>query len=140
MVADTAQQLPSLPVWVAPSVTAAKVEWQSLLGPLTRLSVFPREFVSRTWSKNVDNVQPEIWKEYFSNPTDRQTADIDANKANLRHSLEYLQTSLFSIYNSIIRASPESREGALDFFALIVKLNAKRQGMQVSRRVCRPHQ
>ncbi|WOO81182.1 Ubiquitin conjugation factor E4 [Vanrija pseudolonga] len=113
--------LPSLPVWVAPSVTAAKVEWQSLLGPLTRLSVFPREF-------------PEIWKEYFSNPTDRQTADIDANKANLRHSLEYLQTSLFSIYNSIIRASPESREGALDFFALIVKLNAKRQGMQVDHR------
>ena len=24
---------------------AAKIEWQSLLGPLTRLSVFPREFV-----------------------------------------------------------------------------------------------
>ncbi|KAL1411414.1 Ubiquitin conjugation factor E4 [Vanrija albida] len=113
--------LPSLPVWVAPGVTAARLEWQSLLGPLTRLSVYPREF-------------PEIWKEHFSNPTDRQTADIDANKANLRHSLEYLQSSLFSIYNSIIRASPESREGALDFFASVVKLNAKRSGMQVDHR------
>jgi ubiquitin conjugation factor E4 B len=40
-------QLPTLPIWVAPGVTAPKVEWQSLLGPLSRLSVFPREFVSR---------------------------------------------------------------------------------------------
>lgn len=38
--------LPSLPIWVAPGVTASKIEWQSLLGPLTRLSVFSREFVS----------------------------------------------------------------------------------------------
>jgi len=42
--ADT--QFPSLPIWVAPGVTAPKIEWQSLLGPLTRLSVFSREFVS----------------------------------------------------------------------------------------------
>jgi ubiquitin conjugation factor E4 B len=39
-------QLPTLPVWVAPGVDAPKLEWQSLLGPLTRLSVYPREFVS----------------------------------------------------------------------------------------------
>jgi ubiquitin conjugation factor E4 B len=38
-------QLPQLAVWMAPNATAARLEWQSLLGPLTRLSVFPREFV-----------------------------------------------------------------------------------------------
>lgn len=32
---------------MAPNVTAPKLEWQSLLGPLTRLNVFPREFVSQ---------------------------------------------------------------------------------------------
>jgi hypothetical protein len=35
--------------------------------------------------------QPEIQKAYFANPTERQTADIDANKANLRAALDALQ-------------------------------------------------
>ncbi|KAK8864525.1 hypothetical protein IAR55_001775 [Kwoniella newhampshirensis] len=108
--------LPSLGVWVAPNVTAPKLEWQSLLGPLTRLSVFPREF---------------IWKTYFSNPTDRKKDDIDANKSNLRYTLSALHTSLFNIYNAIVRASPESREGVLDFFSLTLRLNEKRAGMRI---------
>jgi ubiquitin conjugation factor E4 B len=44
---DSLLQLPSLSIWMAPGVTAPKMEWQSLLGPLTRLSVYPREFASR---------------------------------------------------------------------------------------------
>ncbi|KLT45417.1 hypothetical protein CC85DRAFT_282483 [Cutaneotrichosporon oleaginosum] len=113
--------LPSLPVWVAPNVQGSTLEWKSLLGPLTRLSVFPREF-------------PEIWKTYFSNPTDRKVADIDANKANLRHTLGGLQTSLFNIYNAIVRASPEAREGVLNYFTLVCKVNQKRAGMRVDYR------
>jgi ubiquitin conjugation factor E4 B len=102
-------------------VTAPKVEWQSLLGPLTRLSVYPREFAS-------------VWKTYFSDPTDRKVADIDANKANLRHTLDALQSSLFNIYNAIVRASPASREGVLSFFELVIRLNEKRAGMRVDHR------
>lgn len=113
--------LPTLPIWVAPNVSAAKLEWQSLLGPLTRLSVYPREF-------------PDVWKTYFSNPTERKTEDIDANKANLRHVLQSLQSSLFGIYNSIVRADPSAREGTLDFLALVIRLNEKRAGMQVDYR------
>ncbi|WVQ80243.1 hypothetical protein IAT38_002348 [Cryptococcus sp. DSM 104549] len=113
--------LPTLPVWVAPNVVAPKLEWQSLLGPLTRLSVFPREF-------------PEIWKTYFANPTDRKKDDIDANKSNLRYTLGGLHTSLFNIYNAVVRASPESREGVLDFFSLVIRLNEKRAGMRVDPR------
>ncbi|KAK4689997.1 ubiquitin conjugation factor E4 B, partial [Tremellales sp. Uapishka_1] len=112
---------PTLSVWVAPNVTAPKIEWQSLLGPLTRLSVYPREF-------------PEIWKTYFSDPTERKTADIDANKANLRNALGGLHSSLFNIYNSIVRSSPDAREGVLDFFALVIKVNEKRAGMRVDSR------
>nr|XP_018262826.1 ubiquitin-conjugation factor E4 B [Kwoniella dejecticola CBS 10117]OBR84984.1 ubiquitin-conjugation factor E4 B [Kwoniella dejecticola CBS 10117] len=113
--------LPTLPIWLAPDVNASKLEWQSLLGPLTRLSVFPREF-------------PDIWKTYFSNPTERKKEDIDANKSNLRYTLGGLHTSLFNIYNGIVRASPDSREGILDFFALTIKLNEKRAGMRVDPR------
>lgn len=43
-----------------------------------------------------------------------------------------LQDALFSVYNAIIKASPGSREGLLDFFAMVVKRNGKRSGMQVS--------
>ncbi|WWC62119.1 uncharacterized protein I303_104710 [Kwoniella dejecticola CBS 10117] len=112
--------LPTLPIWLAPDVNASKLEWQSLLGPLTRLSVFPREF-------------PDIWKTYFSNPTERKKEDIDANKSNLRYTLGGLHTSLFNIYNGIVRASPDSREGILDFFALTIKLNEKRAGMRIDK-------
>lgn len=38
---------------------------------------------------------------------------------------------MFQIYNAIIRASPESREGVLAFFAKVVELNARRAGMSV---------
>ncbi|OCF33004.1 ubiquitin-conjugation factor E4 B [Kwoniella heveanensis BCC8398] len=120
-VKSIAALLPTLPVWVAPDVTAPKLEWQSLLGPLSRLSVYPREF-------------PEIWKTYFSNPTDRKKEDIEANKSNLRYTLGGLHTSLFNIYNAVVRASPESREGVLDFFALTIRLNEKRAGMRVDPR------
>ncbi|WRT66506.1 uncharacterized protein IL334_003465 [Kwoniella shivajii] len=80
-------QLPTLPIWVAPGVTAPKLEWQSLLGPLTRLSVFPREFVSSSYPSIANGLQPEIWKTYFSNPTERKKEDIEANKSNLRYTL-----------------------------------------------------
>jgi hypothetical protein len=78
--------------------------------------------------------QAEIWKTYFSNPTERKVADIDANKDNLRHAMGSLHTSLFNIYNAIVRASSESREGTLDFFALVIRLNEKRAGMRVDPR------
>ena len=58
-------------------------------------------------------------------------ADIDANKANLQHTLGAFQTTLFQIYNAVIRASPESREGVLAFFAQVVDLNSRRAGMSV---------
>ena len=86
-------------MWLAPSADAPRIEWQSLLGPLARLSVYPREFVSGTvaiavaYSMLTDG-QAEIWKTYFSNPTERNVKDIDANKDNLRHTLGGLQVCL----------------------------------------------
>ena len=72
-----------------------------------------------------------MWKTYFSDPTERKTDDIEANKSNLRFTLSALQTSLYNIFNSIVRASPQAREGILSFFALVVSLNSRRAGMRV---------
>lgn len=113
--------MPSLDIWVAKGVTAPKIEYASLLGPLVRLSVYPREFAS-------------IWKTYFSDPTERKKDDIDANKGNLRHTLAALHQSLFNIFNAIVRASPEAREGILAFMAQVIELNDKRAGMRVDPR------
>lgn len=41
-------QIPKLSVWYLATAGPEQIEWMSLLGPLTRLSVFPRDFVSCT--------------------------------------------------------------------------------------------
>ena len=46
---------------------------------------------------------------------------------------DLVKSSLFSIFNTLVRASPESREAVLEYFATVVKLNIKRAGMQVGR-------
>ncbi|ORX35769.1 ubiquitin elongating factor core-domain-containing protein [Kockovaella imperatae] len=116
-----AATLPTLPIWRASAVSAHTLEWQSLLGPLLRLSVYPREF-------------PEIWRTYFSNPTERKTDDINANKSNLRFTLRSVQTDLFTIFNAIIRSSPSAREAILDYISCAITLNSKRAGMRVDSR------
>ncbi|GHJ85049.1 hypothetical protein NliqN6_1451 [Naganishia liquefaciens] len=113
-----AQLVPSLAVFFLASAAPEQVEWFSLLGPLTRLSVFPREW-------------PSVWKTYFSKPDERTKADIEANQAGLRASLAQLQDELFKVYNALIRASPTSREGLLDYIGVALQRNVKRSGMRV---------
>ncbi|KAF8517435.1 ubiquitin elongating factor core-domain-containing protein [Hysterangium stoloniferum] len=108
-----------LDAWCPEDATAADFEKRSLLGPLLRLGVFNREW-------------PQIASTYFSDPLKRTRQDVDSSNASLRLTLQSLQGSLFQIFNAIIRASPESREGALAYFARAVNLNVKRGGMQVN--------
>ncbi|KAL4069954.1 ubiquitin elongating factor core-domain-containing protein [Scleroderma yunnanense] len=107
-----------LPAWNPPNATAATFEKLSLMGPLCRLGVFSREW-------------PYIAHTYFSDPTKRSRNDVESSNASLRGTMKSLQSSLFSIFNTLVRASPESREAVLDYFATVVKLNIKRAGMQV---------
>lgn len=48
-------------------------------------------------SMPVADPQADIWKTYFSNPTERNVKDIDANKSNLRLPLGSLQVSPLDI-------------------------------------------
>ncbi|KAJ9117556.1 hypothetical protein QFC22_004406 [Naganishia vaughanmartiniae] len=113
-----AAMVPNLAVFFLANASPEQIEWFSLLGPLTRLSVFPREW-------------PSVWKTYFAKLDERSKGDVEANQEGLRGSLVQLQDELFKVYNAIIRASPESREDLLDFIGTVVNRNVKRSGMRV---------
>ncbi|KIO02810.1 hypothetical protein M404DRAFT_27705 [Pisolithus tinctorius Marx 270] len=104
--------------WNPPLATGASIEMLSMMGPLCRLGVFSRE-----WSY--------IAETYFSEPSKRSRSDIESSYASLRGTVKSLQSSLFSIFNTIVRASPEAREAVLEYFATVIRLNVKRAGMQV---------
>ncbi|KAF8073720.1 ubiquitin conjugation factor E4 [Lyophyllum atratum] len=104
--------------WNPPNATAPTFETTSLLGPLCRLGVFSREW-------------PALSQAYFSEPDKRSRDDIESSFAGLRGTLKSLQSSLFQIFNTLVRASPESREAVLQYFARVITLNSKRAGMQV---------
>ncbi|KAI6042671.1 ubiquitin elongating factor core-domain-containing protein [Pisolithus marmoratus] len=107
-----------LPEWNPPHATAASIETLSMMGPLCRLGVFSREW-------------PYIAQTYFSEPSERSRSDIESSYASLRGTVKSLQSSLYSIFNTLLRASPEAREAVLEYFATVVRLNVKRAGMQV---------
>ncbi|KAF8558253.1 hypothetical protein OG21DRAFT_1455716 [Imleria badia] len=104
--------------WNPPHATASTFETVTLLGPLCRLGVFSREW-------------PTIAESYFSEPTKRSRNDVESSTTSLRGTVKSLQSSLFQIFNTLVRASAESREAVLEYFATAVKLNIKRAGMQV---------
>lgn len=59
---------------------------------------------------------------------------IEASSNALRSTLASLQQLLYSIFNSIVRSSANSREGVLKVFSHVVKINSRRDGMRVDRR------
>ncbi|KAF9454682.1 hypothetical protein P691DRAFT_804031 [Macrolepiota fuliginosa MF-IS2] len=98
--------------------TAATLEKVSLMGPLCRLGVFGNEW-------------PAIAKTYFADSEKRTQADIDSSFASLRGTLKSLQSSIFQIFNSLLRASTDAREAVLKYFARVISLNNKRAGTHV---------
>ncbi|EPQ54429.1 hypothetical protein GLOTRDRAFT_139020 [Gloeophyllum trabeum ATCC 11539] len=104
--------------WNPPGASASTFEKESLMGPLLRLGVFEREW-------------PAIARSYYSEPEKRTRPDVESSFASLRGTLKTLQSTLFQVFNTIVRASPEAREAVLQYFARIVSLNVKRAGMQV---------
>ncbi|KAH7885208.1 ubiquitin elongating factor core-domain-containing protein [Phlebopus sp. FC_14] len=115
---SVASMFTRLDEWNPPHTTASTFEKITLMGPLCRLGVFSREW-------------PSIAQTYFSEPEKRSRNDIESSYASLRGTMKSLQSSLFHIFNTLVRASPESREAVLEYFATVIKLNVRRAGMQV---------
>ncbi|KAG5651652.1 hypothetical protein H0H81_007932 [Sphagnurus paluster] len=104
--------------WNPPNATASTFETTSLFGPLLRLGVFSREW-------------PVLAQSYFSEPDKRSRDDVESSFASLRGTLKSLQSSMFQVFNTLVRVSPQSREAVLQYFARIISLNSRRAGMQV---------
>ncbi|THG98805.1 hypothetical protein EW026_g3438 [Hermanssonia centrifuga] len=113
-----ANMITRLPEWNPTHAVANNIETTSLFGPLLRLGVFQREW-------------PSIAAAYFMKAKDRPATDIQSAIASLRGTLKSLQSSMFQIFNALVRASAEAREAVLQYFASAVSLNVKRAGMQV---------
>ncbi|GAA5865602.1 hypothetical protein JCM8547_007662 [Rhodosporidiobolus lusitaniae] len=99
---------------------AEGIEYRSLVGPVTRLGAYP-------------DGAPNIAQAYFPNPSDTPRGNIDSATSSLRGVVRGVQTSLFRLYDSLLRSSPSSRQVVLQFLARTAALNAKRAAMQVDR-------
>ncbi|KAJ3770697.1 ubiquitin conjugation factor E4 [Lentinula raphanica] len=113
-----AVMITNMPEWNPLNANAANFETLSLMGPLCRLGVFTREW-------------PIIAQNYFSEPEKRSPQDLESSYASLRGTLKSLQSSLFQIFNTLVRTGPSSREAVLRYFSRVVSLNVKRAGLQV---------
>ncbi|RXW24419.1 hypothetical protein EST38_g1415 [Candolleomyces aberdarensis] len=118
-VKSIAAMITRLDEWIPMGATAATFERASLMGPLCRLGLFGREW-------------PAISRSYFTEPEKRSREDVDSSFATLRGTLKSLQSSLFKIFDALVRASPASREAVLQYFARVIRLNGRRAGMQVN--------
>ncbi|THH20082.1 hypothetical protein EW146_g1184 [Bondarzewia mesenterica] len=115
-----AQMVVRMESWNPPDANAVNFERLSLMGPLLRLNVFPGDW-------------PRILKTYFSEMDSRPAVDVESARNSLRGTLKSLQSSLFKIFNTIVRTSPECREAFLRYISRIISLNVKRAGMQIDR-------
>ncbi|KAK9457598.1 ubiquitin elongating factor core-domain-containing protein [Dipodascopsis uninucleata] len=107
--------LTSLPSFIPENITAPLLESATILGPFLRLSP----------------VDSKVANTYFANSRDRPQSDIDSAISGLRAELSNVQESLSIIVDKIVRASAESRERMLQYFAITMNLNHRRHAIQV---------
>ncbi|KAK3941785.1 ubiquitin elongating factor core-domain-containing protein [Diplogelasinospora grovesii] len=98
--------------------SAPGIEKNTILGPFFRISP----------------LQPEVTTVYFTGPRTMDKPRIKTSQNALQMTLTAHQTNLKTIINSFIRASPQTRNQVLDWFAYIMNANHKRRAMQVDPR------
>lgn len=106
------------PMFCDKSVPAAELETRTLLGPFFQLSP----------------LQAQVTSQYFSSPKTMDPGRIRNAQDAMRMSLRTHQQELYEIIHPMIRASAEARERILDWFALIVNSNHKRQAMRIDKK------
>lgn len=100
------------------TVPAAHLEVKTLLGPYFQISP----------------LQAEVTKQYFPSPKTMDPGKIRSSQTSLQLTLRTHQGELFDIVGVLLRASPEAKERVLDWFALVVNANHKRQAMRVDKK------
>ncbi|KAL7623730.1 Ubiquitin conjugation factor E4 [Parahypoxylon ruwenzoriense] len=94
---------------------AVASETQTILGPFFRISP----------------LQTEVTKTYFASPRTIDPGHIKSSQSALQMTLKAHQGDLTGITNALVRASPNSRNSTLDWFAFVVNTNHKRRALQV---------
>ena len=105
------------PSFAPKDVPAAEIEARTLLGPYFQISP----------------LQADVTKQYFSAPKTLEPRRVADSQQALRMALQTHQTELLDIINQLLRASPDARDRLLDWFALTVNANHKREQERVDR-------
>ncbi|KAI5926032.1 ubiquitin elongating factor core [Camillea tinctor] len=112
-------QHPQFQVTPTPEMTkeqlAVAPELQTILGPFFRLSP----------------LQTDVARSYFNGPRTIDQGHVKTGQAALQMTLKAHQGDLTSIINAFVRASAQSRNHTLDWFAFIMNNNHKRRAMRV---------
>lgn len=102
-------------MWAPADVQPQEIETKTLLGPFFRLSP----------------MQDSVAQSYFSAPKTRDRNFISNAQNAVRMTLRTHQAELFSIADTVVRASPACRERILNWFALCMNKNHKKRAMRV---------
>ncbi|RKU40882.1 hypothetical protein DL546_001559 [Coniochaeta pulveracea] len=97
------------------AVSAPNIEKHTILGPFFRISP----------------LQTKVTNDYFPGPRTITKDQVATAQNALQITLASHQTELRGITNAFIRASQETRNKTLDWFAYIVNMNHKRRAIQV---------
>ncbi|KAK5094706.1 Ubiquitin conjugation factor E4 [Exophiala xenobiotica] len=100
------------------SIPAAQLETHTILGPYFQLSP----------------LQAQVTSQYFPGPKTMDQGRIRNAQQALQMSLRTHQTELSEIVKPMVRASAESKNAVLDWFALVLNSNHKRQALQVDKK------
>lgn len=95
--------------------SAPGIEKHTILGPFFRISP----------------LQAEVTKAYFASPRSITATAVKTAQSALQMTLATHQTDLKGIVNAFVRASSDTRNKILDWFAYIMNSNHKRRAMQV---------
>ena len=112
-----AHEITQSSIFSDPSVPAANIETNTLLGPYFALSP----------------LQAETVKQYFANPKTLDPGRVADSQRSLKMTLAVHQADLLDVVNQLLRASTQAKDSMLDWFALAVNVNHKRRAMQVDK-------
>jgi len=117
-----ASLLVSLPNWIPkPNIQSGKeMETNSFLGPFFRLTPCPPD--------------TSVRGHYFLAPSAMSQQNIDTAFSAIRHILVSSQQSCFEGVKLLLKASPETKEGVLEWISVVLNRNVERTRIQADRR------
>ncbi|ORX34333.1 hypothetical protein BCR36DRAFT_588563 [Piromyces finnis] len=132
--------VPTLNYWNPESVTAKEIEDKTFLGVFySKVSAFPDSDsgISQAYFSNRNSFSYSTAYENNINGFEigsRNPDDVKASQNSLCSLVENVQSTLFSMTMSIIRAGLSSREAVLKFFGDTITKNQSREKIQIDRK------